>query len=106
LLAWTPPRNGRTFRPVRLGNLSAKTHAALGASAILLGLALVPAIWGCGEGVSGWNVLIFGLIALGASWLGSAVGRSTGQRLLGIAMTVLAVLAALFLVGVITAGTC
>jgi len=86
--------------------LSAKAHAALGASAILLALALVPAIWGCGEGISGWNVLVFGLIAVGSSSLGSAVGRWTGQRLLGIPMTVIAVLLALGALGVITAERC
>jgi hypothetical protein len=83
-----------------------KTNVAIGATAILLGLALVPFIWGCGEGVSGWNVLVFGLIAAGASQLGSAAGRWAGQRLAGIAVTVLGVLVALFGLGVITATTC
>jgi hypothetical protein len=83
-----------------------KTNVAIGATAILLGLVLVPFIWGCGEGVSGWNVLVFGLIAAGASQFGSAAGRWTGQRLVGVAVTVIAVLVALFGIGVITAGTC
>jgi hypothetical protein len=86
--------------------LSAKAHVALGASAILVALALVPAIWGCGEGISGWNVLVFGLIAAGASSFGSAAGRLTGQRLVGILVTVIAVLISLFVLGVITAETC
>jgi hypothetical protein len=86
--------------------VSPQGHAALGASAILVGVALVPFIWGCGEGVSGWNVLVFVLIAFGSSQLGAAVGRFTRQRLVGIGATVIAVLAALFIIGVITAGTC
>ena len=86
--------------------MTAKGHAAFGSSLILIALALVPAIWDCGAGVSGWNVLVFGLIAFGASQLGAAMGRWTGKRLSGIAMTVVAVLAALFMVGVITAGKC
>ena len=92
--------------PLRLAVVSPKANAALGATLILVAVALVPLIWGCGEGISGWNVLIFGLIALGASQLGAAIGRVTRQRLAGIGMTVAAVLVALFLVGVINAGTC
>ena len=86
--------------------MNAKTNAAIGATAILLALALVPFIWGCGDGVSGWNVLVFGLIAAGASQFGSAAGRWTGQRLIGIAVTVIAVLVALFGLGLATAATC
>lgn len=86
--------------------MSPKGHAALGATAILVALALVPPIWACGEGISGWNVLVFGLIAFGASQLGAAVGRWSRQRLTGIAVTIVAVLGALFMVGVITAGSC
>jgi hypothetical protein len=86
--------------------VSAKTNAAIGSGAILLALALVPAIWACGEGISGWNVLIFGLVAAGASQLGSAAGRWSGQRVVGIAVTVIAVLVSLFAIGGITAGTC
>jgi hypothetical protein len=86
--------------------LSVKGHAALGASLILVALALVPFMWACGEGISGWNVLVFGLMAFGASQLGAAVGRWTRQRLAGIGMTIAAVLAALFALGVVTAGTC
>ena len=86
--------------------MSPKTTAAIGSSAILLALALAPAIWACGEGISGWNVLIFGLVAAGASQLGSAAGRWSGQRMVGIAVTVIGVLISLFAIGVITAGTC
>ncbi len=86
--------------------MNPKTNVAVGSSAILVGLALVPFIWGCGEGVSGWNVLVFGLIAAGASQLGSAAGTWTGQRLVGIAVTVIGVLIALFGLGIATAGTC
>ena len=86
--------------------MNAKTNAAIGATAILLALALVPFIWGCGQSVSGWNVLVFGLIAAGASQFGSAAGRWTGQRLIGIAVTVIAVLVALFGLGLATATTC
>jgi hypothetical protein len=67
---------------------------------------LVPLIWGCGDGVSGWNVLIFGLVAFGASQIGAGVGRWSGQRVVGIGVTIVAVLAALLMIGVITAGTC
>jgi hypothetical protein len=91
----------------RLGTLTAQGHAAFGSTLILAGLALVPAIWECGAGVSGWNVLVFGLIAFGASQIGAAVGRWTGQRLAGIGITIVAVLAALFMVGVIqNLGVC
>jgi hypothetical protein len=83
-----------------------KTNVALGATSILVALALVPFLWGCGEGVSGWNVLVFGLIAAGASQFGSAAGRWTGQRVVGIAVTVVAVLIALFGLGVTTAASC
>jgi hypothetical protein len=86
--------------------LTAKGHAAFGATLILVALALVPLIWECGAGVSGWNVLVFALVAFGASQIGAAMGRWTGKRLTGIAMTVVAVLAALFMIGVITAGSC
>jgi hypothetical protein len=86
--------------------VNAKTNAAIGATAILLALALVPFIWGCGESVSGWNVLVFGLIAAGASQFGSAAGRWTGRRVVGIAVTVIAVLVALFGLGLATATTC
>jgi hypothetical protein len=86
--------------------LGARANAAFGASAILLALVLVPVLWECGAGVSGWNVLVFGLIALGASQLGAAVGRWSRQRLAGIGMTIVSVLAALGAVGIITAGPC
>jgi hypothetical protein len=100
------PPNWAAPSPFRLGAVSPQASAAFGATLILVALALVPFIWGCGEGVSGWNVLIFGLIAFGSSQLGAAVGRATRQRLVGIGMTIIAVLASLFLVGVITVGTC
>jgi hypothetical protein len=106
LLAKTPARNAPAGEPGTLVTLTAKGHAAFGSSLILVALALVPLIWECGAGVSGWNVLIFGLIAFGASQIGAAMGRWTGQRLTGIAMTIVAVLFSLFAVGVITAGTC
>jgi hypothetical protein len=67
---------------------------------------LVPLIWSCGDGVSGWNVLVFIFVAFGASQLGAAVGRWTGQRVVGISVTIVAVLASLLAIGVITAGTC
>ena len=86
--------------------MGAQTHAALGASAILVALGLVPLIWGCGDGVSGWNVLVFVLVAFGASQLGAAAGRWSTQRAVGIAVTIIAVLASLLAIGVITAGTC
>jgi hypothetical protein len=86
--------------------MSARGHAALGASLILLGLALVPFIWACGKGVADWNVLVFGLIAFGASQAGAAMGRWTRQRLAGIAMTILVVLAALLAVALITSRSC
>jgi hypothetical protein len=106
LLANTPPRNGAAFGAGTLGTLSTKAHAALGAGAIVLALALVPAIWGCDEGLSGWNVLVLGLMAGGSSSLGSAGGRWTGQRLVGILVTVMAVLLSLGILSAITAGTC
>ena len=86
--------------------MTPQTQAAVGATGVLAGLALVPFIWGCGDSVSGWNVLIFGLVAFGASQLGAAVGRWSNQRLAGIGATIVAVLAALFVIGVITQGTC
>jgi hypothetical protein len=86
--------------------VSPKTNVAIGSGAILVALALVPAIWACGEGISGWNVLIFGLVAAGSSQLGSAAGRWSGQRVVGIAVTVIGVLVSLFAIGVITSGTC
>ena len=86
--------------------MNPKTNVAIGAGAILLALVLVPFIWGCGEGVSGWNVLIFGLLAAGASQLGSAAGHWTRQRVVGIAVTVAAVLISLFGLGVMNALTC
>jgi hypothetical protein len=92
--------------PLRLAAVSPQANAAFGSSLILVALVLVPLIWECGGGVSGWNVLVFGLIAFGASQIGAAMGRWTGQRLTGIAMTIVAVLFSLFAVGVITAGTC
>jgi hypothetical protein len=86
--------------------MSAKGHAALGAVLILVALALVPLIWACGKGIAGWNVLVFGLIAFGASQVGAAMGRWTQQRLAGIAMTIVVVLVALLAIAVVTAGTC
>ena len=86
--------------------MTPQTQAAVGATGILVGLVLVPFIWGCGDSVSGWNVLIFGLVAFGASQLGASVGRWANQRLAGIGATIVAVLAALFAIGVITEGTC
>jgi hypothetical protein len=86
--------------------VSPRTNAALGAGAILLALVLVPVIWSCGEGISGWNVLVFGLVAAGASQLGGAAGRWTTQRFVGIAVTVMAVLVSLVAISLITAGTC
>jgi hypothetical protein len=86
--------------------MSAKGHAALGAALILVALALVPFIWACGKGVADWNVLVFGLIAFGASQAGAAMGRWTRQRLAGIAMTILVVVAALLAVALITSGSC
>jgi len=83
-----------------------QAQAGVGATLILGGLALVPLIWGCGDSVSGWNVLVFGLVAFGASQFGAAVGRWSNQRLAGIGATIVAVLAALGAIGVITAGTC
>jgi hypothetical protein len=67
---------------------------------------LVPPIWGCGDGISGWNVLVFVFVAVGASQLGAAVGRWTGQRVVGIAVTIVAVLASLLAIGILTAGSC
>jgi hypothetical protein len=49
---------------------------------------------------------VFVLVAFGASQGGAAVGRWTGQRLVGIAVTVMAVLASLLAIGILTAGTC
>jgi hypothetical protein len=86
--------------------VSWKGHGAIGAGAILVGLALVPLIWECDAGISGWNVLIFVLIAVGASQFGAAFGRVTRQRLVGIGATVIAVLGALVLIGVINEGRC
>jgi hypothetical protein len=86
--------------------MTPQSQAAIGASLILAGLALVPVIWGCGDSVSGWNVLVFTLVAFGSSQLGAAVGRWSKQRLAGIGATIVAVLASLFAIGVITAGTC
>jgi chromate transport protein ChrA len=50
--------------------------------------------------------VIFIFVAVGASQLGAAVGRSTGQRLVGILVTIIAVLASLLAIGILTAGTC
>jgi hypothetical protein len=86
--------------------MTPKGQAAVGATLILIGLVLVPLIWGCGESISGWNVLIFGLVAFGSSQFGAAVGRWSNQRLAGIGGTIIAVLVSLFAIGVITSGTC
>lgn len=83
-----------------------RASIAFGTSLILLGLVLVPFIWECGAGISGWNVLIFGLIAIGSSSLGSATGRATAQRVLGIVVTVIGVLASLLVIGALTSGSC
>jgi hypothetical protein len=86
--------------------MTPKGQAAVGATMILAGLVLVPLIWGCGDSISGWNVLIFGLVAFGSSQFGAAVGRWSNQRVAGIGATIAAVLASLFAIGVLTAGTC
>jgi hypothetical protein len=83
-----------------------QAQSAVGATLIIVGLALVPLIWGCGDSVSGWNVVVFALVAFGSSQIGAAVGRWANQRAAGIGATIVAVLASLFAIGVITAGTC
>ena len=77
-----------------------------GVGAILAGLALVPLLWQCDTGPSGWNVLIFILVAVGASQLGAGVGRLTEQRIVGIGATVVAVLGALLLINAVAEGRC
>jgi hypothetical protein len=77
-----------------------------GVVAILLGLALVPALWECGAGPSGWNVLIFILVAIGGSQIGAGVGRLTEQRVVGIGATVISVLGALLVINAIAEGSC
>ena len=86
--------------------MTPQTQAGVGATGILAGLALVPFIWGCGDSVSGWNVLVFGLVAFGASQLGAAVGRWSKHPRGRLGGPGVAVLAALFAIGVITEGTC
>ena len=71
----------------------------LGAVAILVALALVPAAWHCSGAIRGWNFVIFALVAVGGSAVGSAAGRQARRRLVGILVTVVVVLAALFAVG-------
>jgi hypothetical protein len=86
--------------------LTWRGHAVFGLAAILVGLALVPALWECGKGPSGWNVLVFILVAIGASQVGAGVGRLTEQRIVGIGATVIAVLGALLLINAVAEGRC
>ncbi len=83
-----------------------RAHVGFGVVAILVGLALSTAIWECGGGASGWNVLIFVLVAIGGSQVGAGVGRLTEQRVVGIAATVGAVLGALLLINAFAEGRC
>jgi hypothetical protein len=77
----------------------------IGLVAILIALALVPAVWHCSGAVAGWNFVIYALIAVGGSILGSAGGRLAKRRVVGIGVTVLAVGLALFAVtGLATIG--
>lgn len=68
----------------------------VGIVAILIALALVPATWNCSGAIEGWNFVIYALIAAGGSTVGSAGGRFARRRVVGIAVTVLVVAAALF----------
>jgi hypothetical protein len=78
----------------------------LGAVAILVALALIPAAWHCSGAIRGWNFVIFALVAVGGSMIGSAAGRYARRRLVGIAVTALVVVAALFAVGGLASGSC
>jgi hypothetical protein len=84
---------------MRLENVTARTIALLGAAAILVALALVPVGWHCSGAIRGWNFVIFALVAGGGSAIGSAASRWARRRVVGIFVTVVVVLAALFAVG-------
>ena len=86
--------------------MNVRTTATLGAVAILVALALVPATWHCNGAVEGWNFVIYALIAAGGSIIGSVAGRVAQRRLVGIAVTVLTVAAALFAVQGLAALGC
>jgi hypothetical protein len=86
--------------------VSVRTTALVGFVAILIALVLVPVTWHCSGAVEGWNFVIYALIAAGGSIVGSAGGRLAKRRLVGVAVTVLVVAAALFLVTGLAAIGC
>lgn len=91
---------------MRLERVTVRTTAISGFTAILVALALVPITWHCSGEIEGWNFVIYALIAVGGSILGSAGGRVRKSRLVGIAATVLVVAAALFVVSGLAALVC
>ena len=86
--------------------MTVRTTAIIGFTAILVALALVPITWNCSGAIEGWNFVIYALIAVGGSILGSAAGRVRKSRLVGIAATVLVVAATLFVVSGLAALVC
>jgi hypothetical protein len=91
---------------LRHENVSVRTTAIVGAVAILIALVLVPITWDCSGAVEGWNFIIYALIAVGGSIIGSVGGRLAKRRLVGIATTVLTVGLALFAVSGLAAIGC
>jgi preprotein translocase subunit SecG len=87
-------------------HMTTRTTALLGATLIVVGLALVPAFWHCSGNVQGWNFVIFALVAAGGSIVGSAAGRRFQSRLAGILATVVVVMAALLAVTALATGSC
>jgi hypothetical protein len=91
---------------LRLARVTVRTTAIIGFTAILVALALVPTTWNCSGAIEGWKFVIYALIAVGGSILGSASGRVRKSRLVGIAATVLVVAATLFVVSGLAALVC
>jgi hypothetical protein len=91
---------------LRHEKLSVRTTVVIGFVAILIALALVPATWHCSGAVEGWNFVIYALIAVGGSIVGSAGGRLAKRRVVGVVVTVLTVGLALFAVTGLAAIGC
>jgi hypothetical protein len=91
---------------LRLERVTVRTTAIIGFTAIFVALVLVPTTWHCSGAIEGWNFVIYALIAVGGSILGSAAGRVRKSRLVGIAATVLVVAATLFVVSGLAALVC
>jgi hypothetical protein len=78
----------------------------IGTVAMLVALALVPSTWHCSGAITGWNFVIFALLAGGGTAVGAAAGHVARRRLVGVAVTALVVVAALTAIAALAAQRC